>query len=57
MEVISADVRLERAGDGFTLVIDQLQNTEDLPAFARTFAGESTKAVQREVWRDTPRGA
>jgi uncharacterized protein YndB with AHSA1/START domain len=50
MEVISADVRLERAGEGFTLVIDQQQNTRDLPSFARTFAGESTQAIQRETW-------
>jgi hypothetical protein len=53
MEVISADVQLDPdpgGGDGFTLVIDQLQNTKDLPGFARTFAGESTRAIQREVW-------
>ena len=53
MEVISADVQLDPqpdGGEGFTLVIDQLQNTKDLPGFARTFAGESTRAVQREVW-------
>jgi hypothetical protein len=56
MEVISADVQLERDGDGFTLVIDQLQNTQDLPAFARTFAGESTQAIQRETWLGTTHG-
>jgi hypothetical protein len=53
MEVISADVQLDPdpdGGEGFTLVIDQLQNTKDLPGFARTFAGESTQAIQREVW-------
>ena len=58
MDVISADVQLDRDGDrdvdgdgsGFTLVIDQQQNTKDLPGFARTFAGESTQAIQREVW-------
>lgn len=50
MEVVSADVQLDRTGEGFTLVIDQLQNTEDLPSFARTFAGESTRAIQRETW-------
>lgn len=49
-DVISADVQLERDGDGFTLVIDQLQRTDDLPGFARTFAGESTQAIQRETW-------
>jgi hypothetical protein len=59
MEVISADVQLDPDpdGDGFTLVIDQLQNTKDLPAFARTFAGESTQAIQREVWLDTTTGS
>ncbi len=56
MKVISADVQLERDGDGFTLVIDQLQNTKDLPAFARTFAGESTQAIQRETWRTSTTG-
>ena len=47
-DVISADVQLERDGDGFTLVIDQVQKTDDLPGFARTFAGDSTQAIQRE---------
>ena len=50
MDVISADVQLDRDGDGFSLVIDQLQKTDDLPGFARTFAGDSTQAIQREVW-------
>jgi hypothetical protein len=60
MEVISADVQLEPdpdGGEGFNLVIDQLQNTKDLPAFARTFAGESTQAIQREVWLGTTTGS
>ncbi len=59
MDVISADVQLEPdpSGEGFSLVIDQLQNTKDLPAFARTFAGESTQAIQREVWLDTTTGS
>ncbi len=49
-DVISADVQLDREGDGFSLVIDMLQRTDDLPGFARTFAGESTQAIQRETW-------
>jgi len=49
-DVISADVQLERDGDGFSLVIDMLQKTDDLPGFARTFAGDSTQAIQRETW-------
>lgn len=56
MDVISADVELERDGEGFTLTIDQLQKTDDLPGFARTFAGDSTQAIQREVWRGPTTG-
>src|SRR3954454_22396512 len=59
MEVISADVQLDPqpgGGEGFSLVIDQLQNTKDLPGFARTFAGDSTQAIQREVWRGPTTG-
>jgi uncharacterized protein YndB with AHSA1/START domain len=55
-DVISADVTIERTGGGFSLVVDQLQKTTDLPGFARTFAGDSTRAVQREVWADTTGG-
>jgi carbon monoxide dehydrogenase subunit G len=57
MGVISADVQLEAANGGFTLVIDQLQNTRDLPSFARAFAGDSTQAIQREVWRSRSEGS
>jgi Protein of unknown function (DUF2505) len=56
-DVISADVRLDRDGEGFTLVIDQLQRTDDLPGFARTFAGASTQAIQRETWTGPSGGA
>ena len=52
-DVISAEVELERSGAGFTLTVDQQQRTDDLPSFARTFAGDSTRAVQREVWEDS----
>jgi uncharacterized protein YndB with AHSA1/START domain len=52
-DVVSAEVHLEREGNGFTLTIDQLQRTDDLPSFARTFAGETTRAIQREHWEDS----
>jgi carbon monoxide dehydrogenase subunit G len=55
-DVISTDIELDRDGDGFTLVIDMLQRTDDLPGFARTFAGASTRAVQRETWTNTSGG-
>lgn len=55
-DVISADVQLERTGNGFSLVIDQQQRTTDLPSFARAFAGDSSQAIQREEWADTTGG-
>ena len=55
-DVISAAVHLEREGNGFALTIDQEQRTDDLPSFARTFAGDSTRAIQREEWEDSTGG-
>lgn len=55
-DLISAEVHLEREGNGFTLSIDQEQRTDDLPSFARTFAGDSTRAIQREHWEDSTGG-
>jgi uncharacterized protein YndB with AHSA1/START domain len=52
-DVISADVDLTPNGNGFSLTVDQQQRTDDLPGFARTFAGDSTRAVQREEWADS----
>jgi len=51
-DVISADVQIVREGHGFTMTIDQEQRTEDLPSFARPFTGDSTRAIQHEVWTD-----
>ena len=56
-DVISADIEIERVGDGFSLVIDRVQRTDDLPAFARTFAGDTTRAIQREEWADATSGS
>ena len=55
-DVLSAEVHLERDGNGFSLTIDQQQKTDDLPSFARTFAGDSTRAIQREEWEDSTGG-
>jgi hypothetical protein len=55
-DVISADVELTRTGNGFSLTVDQQQRTDDLPSFARAFAGDSTQAIQREEWADTTGG-
>lgn len=56
-DVISAEVTLERDGAGFTLTIDQQQRTDDLPSFAKAFAGDSTQAIQREEWPDASGGS
>ena len=55
-DVISAEVTVEPHGNGFSLTVDQQQRTDDLPSFARTFAGDSTRAIQREEWADTSGG-
>jgi hypothetical protein len=55
-DVISAEVSVETVGDGFSLLIDRVQRTDGLPAFARTFAGDTTRAIQREEWADATGG-
>jgi hypothetical protein len=55
-EVKSFDVTLTPTGSGFSLVNDQVQPTAGLPSFAKKFAGETTKAIQREEWSDHSSG-
>jgi uncharacterized protein YndB with AHSA1/START domain len=56
LDVVSHDVRVEPRGEGFTLVNDHVQRTGGLPAVARKFAGDTTRAVQREEWADRTGG-
>lgn len=39
--------------EGNTLRLEMEQPNTDIPAFARAFAGESTRTVITEVWSDT----
>ncbi len=55
--VVSHEVTLERDGDGFTMVNDQVQHTAGLPAIAKKFVGDTTRAVQREHWPDRSGGS
>ena len=48
--VLRADVTVEDSTDGRVVTIDQDQPTEGVPAFARKFAGETTRAVVVETW-------
>lgn len=57
LEVVSADVAIDRRDEGFSLVNDQVQRIEGLPAFARKFAGETTRAIQTEEWPDSTGGS
>jgi uncharacterized protein YndB with AHSA1/START domain len=50
LEVVSADISLERDGDGFRLTNDQVQRTEGLPPFAKKIAGDTTRVIQTEEW-------
>ncbi len=54
-EVVSAEVTVTPAGDGFDLTVEQVQRTAGLPAIAKKFAGETTEVVVTESWA-TPDG-
>jgi uncharacterized protein YndB with AHSA1/START domain len=55
MGVLSADITVEADGPTATVVIDQVQPTEGVPAFAKKIAGESTRAIQTEDWAEGTR--
>jgi Protein of unknown function (DUF2505) len=50
LDVVSADISLDRDSDGFTLTNDQVQRTEGLPSFAKRIAGDTTRVIQTEEW-------
>ena len=50
LDVVSADITLDRDGDGFRLTNDQVQRTEGLPSFAMKIAGDTTRVIQTEEW-------
>ena len=54
--VVSAEVAVERHGNGFSLTVEREDRTDHLPAFARTFAGDTTRSIQREEWADATSG-
>lgn len=54
--VISHDVTIERVGKGFTLVNDEVQRTEGLPAIAMKFTGDTTHVIHSERWASPTTG-
>lgn len=57
MDVVSAEVAIDRRDEGFSLVNDQVQRTDGLPSFAKKFTGETTRAIQTEEWPDRHGGS
>jgi hypothetical protein len=55
--VVSAEVTVEETAEGQVVTVDQVQPTAGVPAFARKFAGETTRAVQVERWSSPDRAA
>lgn len=55
-DVVSADVSLTPTGEGFSLVLDQVQRTDDLPSVARRIIGATTRAIQVEEWAEPTGG-
>lgn len=53
LDVVSHDIDVTRSGEGFTFVNDHVQKTAGLPSFAAKFTGDTTRAIQREVWEDS----
>ena len=56
LDVVSADISLERDDDGFKLTNDQVQRTEGLPSFAKKIAGDTTRVIQAERWSSPTSG-
>lgn len=53
--VVSAEVEVVETDGVRVVTVDQVQPTAGVPAFARKFAGETTRAVQVETWHSSDR--
>ncbi len=52
MGVLSCTIAIDLVGHGMNVRIDQVQPTEGIPSFAKTFAGDKTEVIQVEEWSD-----
>lgn len=48
---ISSTATVETDGDATRVVVDQLQEVQGVPSFAKKFVGDSTRAISTQVWR------
>ena len=51
MKATRHDVSVEESGSGMTVLVDQTQPADGIPAFAKKFVGDEIRIVQREEWR------
>ena len=56
-EVVTHTVTITPSGEGFSLVMNQEQNTKDLPTIAKKIAGDTTTAVIQEDWKGVGGGS
>jgi len=51
-----SEITLDGAGAGMTVVVDQVQPAEGIPAFAKKFVGDEINIVQAEDWTSPEKG-
>ena len=49
-------VRIDGAGPGMKVVVDQTQPAHGIPSFAKKFVGDEIQIVQRESWTNETDG-
>ena len=54
--VIEVEASVEETAEGHVVTIDQVQPTDGVPAFAKKFAGETTRAIVTETWTSPENG-
>ena len=54
--VLRHTVEIERDGQGMTVTIDQIQEAQGIPGFAKKFVGDEINIVQSEDWTSPEKG-
>jgi hypothetical protein len=55
--VLEVEAWVEETDEGRVVTIDQVQPTDGVPAFAKKFAGETTRAIVTETWTSPENGS
>ena len=54
--VLRRTVQVQAAGEGMTVVVDQVQSARGIPSFAKKFVGDEINIVQSEDWTSAEKG-